>query len=114
MSTGNNTTTTATTTTVNGKKNNLQTSKAKSRLGVPADHIITWVPFALPADDNAILKAVARKRDLAIHDVVAPILAKWFDDNRAELTEEADDFLRTTEKTPEELAKEIAKYRPQE
>src|SRR5579871_465247 len=82
----------------NGRKDGIQSSKAKSRLGVPAD-------------DNNVLKAVAKKRDVAIHEVVAPVLAKWFEDNRAALVAEADEFLKTTEKSPEELEKELAKLR---
>lgn len=83
------------------------TSKSKASLGLPMDHVITWVPFANSYEDNNILKALAKARETKVHAIGAIVLREWFEANRAELTTEADEFLVTTEKSVEDLQKEL-------
>lgn len=83
------------------------TSKSKRSLGIPEDHVVTWVPFNLPYEDSNVLKAVARKRDVKAHLLCRDVMSAWFEANREELTKEADEFLKASEKSAEDLAKEL-------
>lgn len=64
-----------------GKKKS--TAKSKEALGVPDDHKITWVPFAMSPEDNELINRVAAARQAAlpeggkyhVHQVLAGIIA---------------------------------------
>jgi hypothetical protein len=75
---------------------------------------IVWVPFPVTEDDSRLLKAVAqarttdKKSPVKVFRAPSDALAKWLEDSRAALTEEAKDALKDDERTEDELSKELA------
>ena len=80
------------------------TPKSKPRLGINNDRKIVWPTPNFTPDDHAILTAFGKSQDIELDDLLGSIIMTWFEKNRAQITKEADDFIKT-ENTTDDLLK---------
>lgn len=51
-----------------------KSAKAKESLGVPLDHVITWLHFHCTEEDSEMLKKAAKQRDTKVANMLVKIL----------------------------------------
>jgi hypothetical protein len=93
---------------------NMPTSKTKKALGIPETDVIIWTPFFLSPTDNQKAKLYSKAMTIdkdgkyqTAELFYANILRSFFFNNQEEIDEKTEALLTQTEKSEEDLAKEL-------
>jgi len=86
------------------KKGLPSTPKSKSRLGIDEDRKIIWANPHFSPEDHSIITAFGKSQDIELSTLFARLIMTWYDDNKDEITETADEFIKT-ENTTDDLLK---------
>jgi hypothetical protein len=78
------------------------TPKSKCRLGIDDDRKIVWPTPNFTPNDHSILTAWGKSQDRELDDILGSIIMTWFEVNRDQITQEADDFIKI-ENTTDDL-----------